>query len=243
MRRVLALALWLALAPHARAGAEPEAAPRDALADALVERLLRNLGGADAPYRARSIAFTFEVEREGAIVASRRHVWHPASGRHELAFEDKDGARVAIDTSVLRREGSATRAGSPVASTELGELLERAYKAWVNDTYWLLMPYKLRDPGVKLAYAGEALADGRVFDRVQVTFGDVGLTPGDTYWAWIARDTGLMERWSFVLQGQQPPAAEFRWRGFQIAGPLVVATRKERPDGSQVILTHELRVE
>ena len=30
-----------------------------------------------------------------------------------------------------------------------------AYAIWVNDTYWLLMPYKMKDPGVTLAYDGE----------------------------------------------------------------------------------------
>ena len=51
------------------------------------------------------------------------------------------------------------------------EWLERGYGAWVNDTYWLLMPYKLQDPGVNLAYAGEETIDGKTYDKLDLTFG------------------------------------------------------------------------
>ena len=27
------------------------------------------------------------------------------------------------------------------------------YERWVNDTYWLAMPFKLRDPGANLKFA------------------------------------------------------------------------------------------
>ena len=70
---------------------------------------------------------------------------------------DTRGARLA------RRPGAAGGA-KPRSS------LERAYGAWVNDTYWLLMPYKLRDPGVNLAYDGEETLDGQTYDKLLLTF-------------------------------------------------------------------------
>ena len=38
---------------------------------------------------------------------------------------------------------------------EAEEVPGEAYGTWVNDTYWLLMPYKMKDPGVMLAHDGE----------------------------------------------------------------------------------------
>ena len=52
--------------------------------------------------------------------------------------------------NVNTKEGSAWLKGKALEGEEQKKPLERAYGAWVNDTYWLLMPYKLRDPGVIL---------------------------------------------------------------------------------------------
>ena len=34
-------------------------------------------------------------------------------------------------------------------------MLDDAHGAWINDSYWLVMPYKLLDPGVRLRHLGE----------------------------------------------------------------------------------------
>ncbi len=51
-----------------------------------------------------------------------------------------------------------------------------------------------------LAYDGEETIDGVVYDKLKLTFGKVGLTPGDTYWAYINRQTKLMDRWAYFLE-------------------------------------------
>ena len=42
---------------------------------------------------------------------------------------------------------------------QLGEMLENGRRAWINDSYWLVMPYKLRDPGVTLELLEPQLGD------------------------------------------------------------------------------------
>ena len=58
------------------------------------------------------------------------------------------------------RDGRAWLKGKELAGDEAKKHLEQAYAAWVNDTYWLLMPYKLKDPGVTLD-AGRRGDEGR----------------------------------------------------------------------------------
>ena len=41
----------------------------------------------------------------------------------------------------------------------------------------------------------------------------MGLTPGDHYWAYINRDTHLMDRWAFLLQDQPRTRADRVWPG------------------------------
>jgi len=76
------------------------------------------------------------------------------------------------------KEGQATVAGSPVAGEELKKALEAGYAWWVNDTYWLLMPYKMRDPGVVLTLAGTEKKPGTRGQGAPHLRG-VGLTPKD----------------------------------------------------------------
>jgi DNA-binding beta-propeller fold protein YncE len=115
-----------------------------------------------------------------------------------------------------------------------------AYGRFINDTYWLLMPWKWLDDGVNLTYEGERQVDGRTYDVVLLTFDTgVGLTSGDRYWGFVSRETGLMDRWEYVLQkedgspGDGAPTA-WTWGGWRDAGGGVrLATRKERIGGEK----------
>jgi YVTN family beta-propeller protein len=83
-------------------------------------------------------------------------------------------------------------------------------------------------------YQGERTIDGTTFDVVLLTFDTgTGLTSGDRYWGLVSRDTGLMERWEFVLQqedgssGEAPPRA-FLWTDWQDTDAgIQLATRKQ----------------
>ena len=107
-------------------------------------------------------------------------------------------------------------------------LLDEAYEAWINDTYWLLMPYKMKDPGVRLKYAGEEQRGSEEYDLVELTFEDVGLTPRDRYWAHVNRKTHVMDRWSYVLQ-DDPPGSEptvWDWLGWARRGRILLCPEK-----------------
>jgi len=62
----------------------------------------------------------------------------------------------------------------------------------------------MRDPGVNLDYDGEKKIDRQTYDVLKLTFENVGLTPGDTYWAYVNRETHLIDRWEYILEGGAP---------------------------------------
>ena len=127
--------------------------------------------------------------------------------------------------------------GEELEGSDVKKALDRAYGRFINDTYWLLMPAKMQDPGVNLGSEGEADKDGKTFDVVRVTFGQgVGRTPQDTYWAYVSKDSGLMERWEFVLTGQEAKdRAAFTWTDWQTVGGVRLSLEKSAPGGSTVI--------
>jgi hypothetical protein len=209
------LATIVSLAPPS-AAAEKEAASASAVAD----RVMQALGGKEAWDATRFLKFTF--------VGRRTHWWDKWTGRHRIEGTTTEGQRFVVLENINTHQGRAWVDGKEVAGAEAKTWLERAHGAWVNDTYWLLMPYKLRDPGVNLAYAGQETVDGQTCDKLALSFGKVGLTPGDRYWVYVNRKTGLVDRWAYILQDQPKggPATIWKWEGWQRFGGIMLAPHR-----------------
>ncbi|MCB0639432.1 MAG: hypothetical protein KDC54_22555 [Lewinella sp.] len=80
----------------------------------------------------------------------------------------------------------------------LQKYLSQARSIWINDSYWLVMPFKLKDSGVKLTDRGEEAAeDGQACDKLELTFQQVGDTPQNKYWVYVDRDTRRVIQWSY----------------------------------------------
>ena len=202
---------------------------RDPAAVAVARRTLDAMGGEQAFAKLRTLKFDFVVERSGAEVARVHHVWDRWDGRYRVEGLNRDG-KIALTIFNVQKpgEGRSWLDGKELAGTDLRRALERAYGRFINDTYWLLMPAKMQDPGVNLASEGEAEKDGKAYDVVRLTFGEgVGLTPMDTYWAYVSKESGLMERWEFVLTGQEAKDREaFTWTDWQTVGGVRLAMAK-----------------
>jgi len=211
--RSFAAALLLAAAPLAGQTAPAfDVARSDARAVAVAERVVEALGGTAAWEATRFVRFDF--------AGRRRHWWDRYDGRHRVEGTTQEGAPYVVLHNVQSREGRAWVGGQAVSGDRAKEMLENAYGAWVNDTYWLLMPFKMKDPGVILAYEGEEQVNGSTYDKVRLSFEGVGLTPQDRYWVYVDRTSGLVDRWAYVLQGQSPPPTTWIWKDWQSYGRL-----------------------
>jgi hypothetical protein len=226
------LAAALGAATPALAGAP--AAP-DPKAVAVADRVMQALGGEEAWKATRYLRFDFAVDRGGKTVMSRAHTWDKWSGRYRVEGKDKDGKDLVVAMNVNTKEGQATLAGAPLAGDALKAALETAYAWWVNDTYWLLMPYKMRDPGVVLTFAGRETKGADAWDKLLLTFEGVGLTPKDKYWVYVNTRTGLVDRWEFVLKGERTPPVPFEWKGWKAHGKIQLADDRVSPkDGTRI---------
>jgi len=210
------------------------AADSDPRAVAVAERVMLALGGEAAWNATRYLRFDFAVDRGGKTVMQRAHAWDKWTGRYRVEGKDKDGRDVVVAMNLNTKEGSATVGGAPLAGTELAKALETGYAWWVNDAYWLLMPYKMRDPGVVLTLAGRETKGG-LWDKVLLTFEGVGLTPKDRYWVYVNAKTGLVDKWEFVLKGEKTPPVPFEWKGWRGYGAIQLADDRTNPkDGTRI---------
>ncbi len=160
-----------------------DAAGSDARAVVIADEVMRAMGGRAAWDATRCIAWNFFWRRE--------HLWDKATGDYKLV----DGQR-AVRMNLGTLDGRVWDSGLEIRDPgELEKALAEARSIWINDSYWLLMPYKLKDTGVTLRHAGESsLADGRAADVLELTFHDVGDTPGNKYEVLVSRDRHLVEQ-------------------------------------------------
>ncbi len=227
-RRPLTAALLLsALVPLTPLAAQaPAPSPgTDAKAAQVAAQALDALGGKAAWDNTHYLHWTF--------AGRRAHNWDKWTGQHRVEGEDKDHHKYVVIENINTHEGKAWLDGKPVTGEALKPMLDNAYGAWVNDTYWLLMPYKLQDPGVNLTYAGEETLDGKAYDKLHLSFGKVGLTPGDEYWAWFDKSTHLMDRWAFHLESMKAddPPSPWAWTGWQRYGKIMLAPHRTQLAG------------
>lgn len=261
MRVVLPLVvLFFITALFAGCGTEPSqnAAPPalETRADSVAMRLLEALGGAEAWASVPYLRFDFAVERGGTTQGVAKHLWDRQTGAYRVEWRTSpDSQYVALlDVDAFGQHASESAPdagqvylnGTAVDAETNTSLIQRAHQRFVNDSYWLLAPVKVFDPGVNRSYVPDS-SNAR-HDVIRLTFGNVGLTPGDRYWLYVNRETGRLDRWFFHLQGmsdEAPPrmASWTDYRSFEVpAGSVHIAARKPTPGSETAIVFPTLDV-
>ncbi len=169
---------------------------RDARSVAIAEAMVKAMGGQDAWNSAHFLRFDFKVSKGGKEVASRSHLWDKRTGRYRLDDTTKQGSPRTALMNLANREGSVYVGGKKLEGADSAKGLKEAYGSYINDVYWLMMPWKWLDGGVHLKYLGQQ----KGYDVVELTFDHVGLTPGDMYHAFVSPKTHMMEHWEYTLQ-------------------------------------------
>lgn len=191
-------------------------------------RMMEAMGGRDAWDRTRYLEFDWIVARPEGEPLRRSHRWDRWTGRLRVEAPSEGGAMVAVFDSDDPEDGRVWIGGSEVAGVRADSLLRRANALYINDSYWLVMPYKWTDPGVRLAYLGRKTDDaGRSWEVVELSFeSGVGLTPRNVYHAYVNPETWLMERWyHFRREGADPLVTD--WTQWGPCGPIRLA--RDRP--------------
>jgi hypothetical protein len=233
---VSAIVLSVSVMP---AFAQQPAAPS---ADDLARRAIDVLAG-PAWEKARYLAFTFNVVHEGKIATSFPQRWDRYTGQYMVSGRDPQGNDFVVIMNVNTKQGRAWKGGTEVTEPST---LELGYRRFINDTYWLLMPLKSMDPGVKREAAGERTDScGHTWDLVKLSFDQgVGLTPGDVYWMWVNRDTGIVDEWDMHLQSMKPeePPLSVLFHDFKRIGGVLLSTRRELRGKNSFIRLDDVQV-
>ena len=196
------------------------------IADAVMEAM----GGRKSFDDTRYLAWNF--------FGFRTHVWDKQTG--DLRFEQ--GPSLTL-MNVHSKEGRVWRDGEEVTdATALAEALQAGYESWVNDSYWLLMPYKLKDSGVTLKHLGDGTTEaGRDAHVLQLTFRDVGVTPDNKYHVYVDKERMLVEQWSyFESYEDEEPGFKTPWARWTRHGEILLSGDRGERQLSDIQVFSEL---
>ena len=184
----------------------------------VADRVMERLGGRENWDQTRYLSWRF--------FGRRRHVWDKWSGDVRI-----ESATHLVLMNVHTRRGRAWQVdetGTAIADGEitdpqvLAATLEGGYAQWINDSYWLVMPYKLKDTGVTLRYVGPGTtAAGQAAEVISLTFTGVGRTPQNKYDVYVCEGDSLVCAWAFYADaGDAEPRFQVPWGNWQQFGNI-----------------------
>jgi len=100
-------------------------------------------------------------------------------------------------------------------------LIDKAWSYWCNDSFWMIAPFKVFDPGTKRSIVNiEEGAHG-----LMIEYSSGGVTPGDSY-LWILDENHIPTGWKMWTKILPVKGAYNSWEGWQSL------------EGAQLSMTH-----
>jgi hypothetical protein len=193
----------------------------DPAAIELADSIMAAMGGRANWDKTRFISWNFFGVRD--------LVWDKHAGKVRIE-SPRDSVIYLVDLNTLA--GRVRVKGQELTEPDsLKKMLNRAKSMWINDSYWLVMPFKLKDSGLTIKYMGEdTLMTGPKCNVLQLTFNGVGDTPQNKYLVYVDMGDNLVKQWSYFSQANQDSANFMRpWDNYQKYGNILLSG--DRSDG------------
>lgn len=225
IRTCLSTCLCLLFTIVVHAQSENPAAPgfnvtdSDAKAIQIADEVMKAMGGRQAWDRTRYIHWTF--------FGRRTLLWDKKKGAVRIDFAESNDV---FQVNLFSGEGRIWLDGKEQSHPDtLAKYTQRAKSIWINDAYWLVMPFKLKDSGVTLKHLGEETKDGITSDVIELTFAGVGDTPENRYEVLVGQDTHLVNAWRFyTVYTDEEARFETLWTDYQRYGDILLSGNRGR---------------
>ena len=199
----------------------------------LADQVMEAMGGRKAYDNARYFSWNF--------FGSRKHVWDKETGDVYIKnLRDKYELHMNINDMT----GQMIVGGMETVNLDtLGKYLEKGKSMWINDSYWLVMPFKLKDSGVTLKYLGDTeTAEGKAADKLSLTFEHVGKTPENKYHVYVDKKSKLITQWDFFNDAADPePRFSTPWEGYKDYNGIKLSGGRGKNALSEIEVSEDLK--
>jgi hypothetical protein len=203
----------------------------DPAAVELADSIMAAMGGWNNWSNTRFISWNF--------FGNRDLLWDKTEERVRID-SPKDSITYIVDLKTLT--GKVWVKGVEITETDsLQKMLQRGKSIWINDSYWLVMPFKLKDSGVTLKYLGEdTLISGGRCNVLQLTFRNVGDTPQNKYLIYVDLNDNLVKQWAYYSDAEQDSANFIRpWDNYRKYGSILLSADRSDGGGPKNVSVHE----
>ena len=191
-------------------------ADSDAEAIALADSVMLAMGGRNKWDKSRYFHWTFFNRRS--------LLWDKQTGDVKITMLPDSTTILALN--LFSGEGKAKVEGNLITEPDsLSTLMEQGKSIWINDAYWVFMPFKLKDSGVTLKYMGKDSTEANEpASLLQLTFQDVGDTPDNKYLVWVDDRDYLVRQWAFFPKFQDSiPSFVIPWQQYEDYNGLLLS--------------------
>ena len=184
-----------------------DAANSDAKAITIADEAMEAMGGRAQYDQTRFLKWNF--------FGSRVHTWDKLTGDIRIDYV-KENQSVLMNINTMK--GTAMLGDTLINETHArnATIMQKAKAHWINDAYWLVMPFKLKDSGVTLKYVSEGMTQaGEKSDILAMTFKNVGVTPDNKYLIYVDKTSRLVTQWDFYTNATDAePRFQIPWTGY-----------------------------
>lgn len=181
----------------------------------IADEVMQAMGGRKAYDDTRYLFWNF--------FGSRTLLWDKQKGDVRIESQ-KDDFTVVMNIHSMK--GKVRMGGEELTNPDsLSKYLQQGKNIWINDSYWLVMPFKLKDSGVTLTYVGEENNEaGKMNDVLELRFKNVGKTPDNKYRVFVDPTTKLVSQWAFYPKADdEEPRFITPWDGYKKHGNIMLA--------------------
>jgi hypothetical protein len=195
----------------------------DPAAVELADSIMEAMGGWENWNNTRFISWNFFGRRD--------LIWDKKQERVRIESPD-DSITYLVNLSPLTGKVWVKGQELPPGDS-LNNMLKRGKSIWINDSYWLVMPFKLKDSGVTLKYLGEdTLQTGLPCNVLQLTFENVGDTPQNKYQIYVDLADNLVKQWAYYSDANQDSANFVRpWDNYKKYGNILLSADRSDDGG------------
>lgn len=186
----------------------------------LADKVMTAMGGRKAWDETRFLSWNF--------FGSRKLLWDKWTGDVRVDFLKSD---LKILVNIHDLKGKVQKDGLEMTQPDsIDFYLKRGKSVWINDSYWLVMPFKLKDSGVTLTYIGKDTTEvGAISEVLNLAFNNVGDTPENLYKVWVDEQTNLVTQWAFYADSEkEEPNFITPWDGYNKYGNIMLSGGRGR---------------
>ena len=202
----------------------------DPAAVELADSIMEAVGGRQNWDNTRFISWDF---------GNRHLVWDKKEGH--VRIESKTDSAIYL-VNIHDLKGRVQIRGQELTEPDsLQKMLAKGKSIWINDSYWLFMPFKLKDTGVTLKYLGEdTISAGVNANVLELTFDNVGDTPQNKYRVYADLKDNLVKQWAFYREASQDtPTWVLPWDNYKKHGHILLSADRTGGRGPKGVRVDE----